>query len=90
MITSTEIRQIEARIRMRIPREYQQEPVISHLVSQFGLKVNINAAILGLNGNTDGWFELRVTGSQNTIDSAINYLNNLGIEIWTGKDFSDY
>ena len=31
----------QKRIRVRIPRNYHQEPVISRLVSDFGLTVNI-------------------------------------------------
>lgn len=36
------------RIRLRIPKDYHQEPVISRLVSEYGLTVNIAAAILRL------------------------------------------
>lgn len=89
-IEPTETRLTQQRLRIRIPKEYQQEPIISHLVSKFGLKVNINAAILGANGNTDGWFELQLTGQQQAIDSALNYLNELGMETWTGENISGY
>lgn len=90
MLTSTETRHVEERIRLRIPKEYQQEPIISKLVSDFGLKVNINAAILGGNGQADGWFELRITGQQQTIASAVLYINKMGIETWIGDNIEGY
>ncbi|PMB04726.1 hypothetical protein CEN45_00685 [Fischerella thermalis CCMEE 5198] len=45
------------RIRVRIPKDYRQEPVISRLVSESGLTVNISAAILGANAIGDGWLD---------------------------------
>lgn len=47
-------------------------------------------ALLGPNGNTDGWFELQLTGQQQAIDAAINYLNELGMETWTGENITGY
>ncbi|MBR8833351.1 MAG: NIL domain-containing protein [Stigonema ocellatum SAG 48.90 = DSM 106950] len=70
------------RIRLRIPKEYHQEPVISRLVSDYGLTVNISAAILGSNAIGDGWFDLDLQGTAAQIDSALHYLNDLGLEIW--------
>jgi hypothetical protein len=49
---------VRKRIRLRIPKEFHQEPVISRLVSNYGLTVNITAAMLGSNGIGDGWFDL--------------------------------
>ncbi|PMB04140.1 ABC transporter, partial [Fischerella thermalis CCMEE 5328] len=51
------------RIRVRIPKDYRQEPVISRLVSESGLTVNISAAILGANAIGDGWFDLDLQGT---------------------------
>jgi hypothetical protein len=51
------------RIRIRIPKDYHQEPVISRLVSDYGLTINISAAILGADAVGDGWFDLDVKGS---------------------------
>ncbi|MEH2196731.1 NIL domain-containing protein [Nostoc sp.] len=50
------------RIRLRIPKDYHQEPVISRLVSNYGLTVNITAAILGANAIGDSWFDLKLQG----------------------------
>ena len=70
------------RIRLRIPQEYHQEPVISRLVSDYGLTVNISAAILGSNAIGDGWFDLDLQGTPAQIDSALVYLNDLDLQIW--------
>lgn len=70
------------RIRLRIPKEYHSEPVISRLISQHGLTVNINAALLGANIPQDGWFDLDLRGTQEQIRSALIDLNDLDLEIW--------
>ncbi len=70
------------RIRLRIPKEYHQEPVISRLVSDYSLTVNISAAILGSNAIGDGWFDLDLQGTSSQIDNALIYLNDLDLEIW--------
>lgn len=72
----------QARIRIRIPKNYHEEPVISRLVSQHGLTVNIAAALLGANARDDGWFDLELRGHQEQIRSALLYLNELDLEIW--------
>ncbi len=70
------------RIRLRIPNCYQQEPVISHLISDYSLTVNITAALLSVNARGDGWFDLNVQGTVPQIQSALLYLNDLDLEIW--------
>ena len=75
-------RYTQTRIRIRIPKNYHQEPVISRLISQHGLTVNITAALLGANARDDGWFDLELQGTAAQIDSALLYLNELDLEIW--------
>ncbi|BAY24439.1 hypothetical protein NIES2100_42340 [Calothrix sp. NIES-2100] len=70
------------RIRLKIPKDYHQEPVISRLVSDYGLIVNITAAILGANAIGDGWFDLELQGTDAQIQSALNYLQDLSLQIW--------
>jgi hypothetical protein len=76
----------EKRIRVRIPKDYRQEPVISRLVSDYGLVVNISAAVLGANGVGDGWFDLGLQGTTAKIDNALIYLNDLALEVWSNSD----
>ncbi|WP_448600000.1 NIL domain-containing protein [Thermoleptolyngbya sp.] len=82
-------RPTQARIRVRIPKQYHQEPVISRLVSKHGLTVNILAALLGANARDDGWFDLELRGPAQNIQSALIDLNDLDLEIWQGGDRPD-
>ncbi|QIR40949.1 ABC transporter [Tolypothrix sp. PCC 7910] len=70
------------RIRLRIPKDYHQEPVISRLVSEYGVTVNITAAILGANAVGDGWFDLELQGTDTQIQSALSYLDELSLQVW--------
>jgi NIL domain len=74
------------RIRVRIPKNYHQEPVISRLVSDCGLIVNITAAVLGANAIGDGWFDLDLQGTIGQIEKGLTYLNNLDLEIWENSE----
>jgi hypothetical protein len=75
-------RHTEIRIRIRIPKQYHQEPVISHLITQHGLTVTITAALLGANAKEDGWFDLQLRGTLAQIRAALIYVNDLDLEIW--------
>ncbi|MDZ8055438.1 MAG: NIL domain-containing protein [Aulosira sp. ZfuVER01] len=80
MVTDNQI--VHKQIRLRIPRNFHQEPVISRLVSDYGLTINITAAILGANAVGDGWFDLELQGTTAQIDRAINHLQEIELEIW--------
>lgn len=82
-------RRTEARIRIRVPKSYLQEPVISHLVSQHELTVNILAALLGSNAKDDGWFDLHLQGTSEQIRSGLLYLSELDVEVWRDSSFDD-
>ncbi|MBW4695047.1 MAG: NIL domain-containing protein [Lyngbya sp. HA4199-MV5] len=77
-----DIRPTQTRLRIRIPKNYHDEPVISRLISHHGLTVNINAALLGANARDDGWFDLELRGTREQIRSALLYFNDLDLEIW--------
>jgi len=83
---TNDTRRTDTRIRVRIPKRYQQEPVISNLISDYGLTINISAALLGANAREDGWFDLQLLGTVSQIRSALMYLNDLDLEIWQGSD----
>ncbi|MEO8891985.1 MAG: NIL domain-containing protein [Coleofasciculaceae cyanobacterium] len=70
------------RIRVRIPKEYNDEPIISRLVSHYGVTVNIAAALLGANARDDGWFDLELRGTTSQIQSALVYVAEMDLEIW--------
>lgn len=69
-------------IRLRVPKEYHGEPVISKLSSDYNLEVNILGALLGQNAREDGWFDLQLKGTPQQINSAMIYLSDLDIEVW--------
>ncbi|MGB5962426.1 MAG: NIL domain-containing protein [Coleofasciculaceae cyanobacterium] len=75
-------RPTKTRIRVRIPKEYNDEPVISRLVSHYGVTVNIAAALLGANARDDGWFDLELRGTTKQIQSALTYLAEMDLEMW--------
>jgi ABC-type methionine transport system ATPase subunit len=82
-------RPTQTRIRIRVPKEYHQQPVISNLISEYGLTVNFNAALLGVKTSDDGWFDLELNGTAKQIESALIYLNDLDVEIWSNSNNPD-
>ncbi len=74
--------QTTKRIRVRIPEKHHQEPVISTLVSDYHLTINIKAAMLGSNGKGDGWFDLDLQGGSQDIELALTYLKTLDLQLW--------
>lgn len=75
-------RPTHTRIRVRIPKEYNDEPIISRLISHYGVTVNIAAALLGANARDDGWFDLELRGTTPQIQSALTYLDEMDLEMW--------
>ncbi|MCA1991527.1 MAG: NIL domain-containing protein [Coleofasciculus sp. S288] len=75
-------RPTRTRVRVRIPKHYNDEPVISRLVSHYGVTVNIAAALLGANAREDGWFDLELRGTTPQIQSALMYMNEMDLEMW--------
>ena len=69
-------------ITLRVPHSYRQEPIVSNLVSDHGLTVNITAALMGENAKQDGWFNLELVGADKQIQSALVYLEELDLEFW--------
>ncbi|MGF1674025.1 MAG: NIL domain-containing protein [Rivularia sp. (in: cyanobacteria)] len=77
-------------IRIRIPKNYHEEPVISRLVSDYGLVINIRGAILGANAVGDGWFDLDLQGTSEQIELGISYLNSLALQVWHNNQTSSW
>jgi len=83
-------RHTQRRIRIRIPKQYHHDPVISRLVSDYHLTVNIQAAVLGANAIGDGWFDLELQGTIGAMESAMTYLNELDLEVWQGNEIDGW
>ncbi len=82
-------RPIKMRIKIRIPKNFHHEPVISRLISDYGVTVNILGALLGANARDDGWFDLELLGTTNQIQSALAYIDELKLEIWSKSDLEE-
>lgn len=70
----------QMRLRIYIPQRYQQKPIISSLISEYGLVVNITDAML-IPDNPQGKFDLELKGTASQICSALNYLEALQLKI---------
>jgi NIL domain len=70
------------RIKIRVPKQYINEPIVSRLGSFAHLKVNIISALLGSNSSQDGWFDLQLQGNSQGIENALSYLADLDVEVW--------
>jgi len=67
-------------IQIRIPMEYREQPVISQMISDYGLTINIRSALLVT--NTSGQFELELQGKTGQIQNALAYLDQLNLTTW--------
>ncbi len=68
------------RLRVLIPQQRHQQPVISHLVSACGLSVNISQALLKRN-DRPGQFDLELTGTIGQLQAGLAYLASLDLVI---------
>ncbi len=72
----------KVRIRIAIPAEYHELPIISRLVSHHGVMVNIATASLESSKSLEGWFDLELSGSTPQVQSALTYLDELDVPIY--------
>ncbi|AFY31852.1 NIL domain-containing protein [Calothrix sp. PCC 7507] len=70
------------RLQLCILKTYSQKPIISQLVSRYGLTVNITSALLQPDMQDDGWFDLDLWGRSKQLRSSLSYLEKLGLPIW--------
>jgi ABC-type methionine transport system ATPase subunit len=67
--------------RIRVPHHYYRQPVISRLISRYGLTVNIKAASLIADDNNCGWFDLQLLGTPEQVVNSLSYLQGLGVDL---------
>ncbi|MBD2359053.1 NIL domain-containing protein [Tolypothrix sp. FACHB-123] len=67
--------------RIAVPQKYHRQPVISRLVSRYGLTVNITAASLVSDSESDGWFDLELSGNPQHLTNSLSYLQGLGVNL---------
>jgi hypothetical protein len=67
--------------RILVPQLYHRQPVISRLVSRYGLTVNIKAASLVSGSDGEGWFDLDLLGKPQQVTNGLSYLQGLGVMV---------
>ncbi|RAM50486.1 MAG: hypothetical protein C6Y22_16405 [Hapalosiphonaceae cyanobacterium JJU2] len=78
----------QTRLRLYIPQCYQNQPIISQLISKYGLVVNITGASLEKNAGKEGCFDVQLKGDISQISSGLSYLASLNLKI-IGKPNAD-
>lgn len=78
----------QIRLRIHIPKCYLQAPVISQLISTYGLVVNITKAMLQPNADAEGCFDIELQKTVPQISSDLAYLESLNLRI-VGKPNAD-
>jgi hypothetical protein len=66
---------------IRVPRHYHRQPMISRLISRYGLTVNIQAASLAVDSDRDGWFDMEMEGNPEQMINSLSYLQRSGVDL---------
>jgi hypothetical protein len=82
VFSSTDREKVLHSIDVHIPAQLHQQPVLATLIANYNLIVNFQAAVLDRKATGGGWFNLSLEGERRDIDNALDYLRNLGIEIF--------
>ncbi|AMA08570.1 NIL domain-containing protein [Picosynechococcus sp. PCC 73109] len=74
-------RHTQVNILVQIPKQYQQDPIITQLAVKYNVQVNILAATLGRDNTVSGWFDLQISGLNQAVKDALFYLedHNVGV-----------
>lgn len=67
--------------RIHLPGKYHRQPVISRLISRYGLTINIVAGDLKFGERNQGYFDIEVSGKSENLISSLSYLQGLGIDL---------
>ncbi|MFN6487017.1 MULTISPECIES: NIL domain-containing protein [unclassified Nostoc] len=81
MSQSKSVESASVHSRILVPQRYNRQPVISRLVSRYGLTVNIKAASLTSDSDSDGWFDLELSGNPQKLTNSLSYLQGLGVNL---------
>lgn len=74
--------EVSLRVRLHVPQRFRREPVLSNLTARYKLSSTILGALLGSGSNDDGWFDLELRGSEAQIGDGLQYLEQLGLQLW--------
>ncbi len=71
------------KVSLYFPKCQTETPVVYHLVKDYDLEVNIFRA--KVNAEEEGYLILDLTGGQERLDRAMEYLNSLGVQVRTSE-----
>lgn len=69
------------RLRLDIPSFYDREPILSRLVSDFNLVVNITRAKLGKGSTHESYCDIEIKGTPQQINQGLIYLKSLNLRM---------
>ena len=67
------------RVQLNYPLERVKEPILYHLVMDYGLIPNIRRANIDV--HTGGFIVLELTGEKDAVDRGLKFLENCGITV---------
>jgi hypothetical protein len=82
LIICEENRPTEVRIKIKIPQQYHQKPILNFLAVNHNIEISIIGALLGSEKPNDGYFDLLLQGDSKQINDALVELAELDIEVW--------
>ncbi len=68
----------ESVIRLVYPPELLRVPILNHLIRRFDVTVNILRAQVG---KDTGWVEMQISGDDEVVEDALNWLREKGIYV---------
>ncbi len=74
---------ITKKVFLYFPKSETEKPIVYELVKQFDLIVNIFRA--KVTSDEEGYLSLELTGTQENIDRAFNFLNGFDVSIHAGS-----
>ena len=69
---------IGVRVRLTFPEELVREPIIARMVKELDVVPNIRRADVG---EHSGWIICELDGNADTVDQAVEWLRNEGVQV---------
>ena len=69
---------IGVRVKLTFPEELVREPIIARMVKELDIVPNIRRADVG---ERNGWIICELDGSGGTVDRAVEWLRNEGVQV---------
>lgn len=69
------------RLQLGIPKLYPKEPVISQLISSYGITVKVVRDSLEPKTDASRWFDVELTATPQQLQEGLAFLQSLAIEI---------